>query len=189
MGRRVIITGVPGVGKTTVVTGALKKLEEGGISYKILNFGTYMFAAAQKEGIVKDRDEMRKLDRDIQKRLQKLAAKEMVKEKGNVLIDTHASIKTPNGYLAGLPEWVLKELMPDTIVLVETNEDQILLRRLTDETRTRDLEGSYGIAEHQQFNRFIAASYSMVTGCTIKYVTNADFLLEKAALDMAAVLR
>jgi adenylate kinase len=189
MGRRVIITGVPGVGKTTVVTGALKLLEEEGISYKILNFGTSMFEAAQKEGIVKNRDEMRKLDKDTQKRLQKFAAKEMAKEKGNILIDTHASIKTPNGYLAGLPEWVLKELMPDTIVLVETNEDQILLRRLTDETRTRDLEGSYGIGEHQQFNRSISAAYSMMTGCTIKYITNADFLLEKASEDMAEVLR
>jgi adenylate kinase len=189
MGRRVIITGVPGVGKTTVVTGALKGLESEGVSYRILNFGTYMFDVAQKERIVRDRDEMRKLDKDIQKRLQKLAAQVMAKEEGNVIIDTHASIKTPAGYLAGLPEWVLRELMPDTIVLVETNEDQILLRRLTDETRTRDLEGSYGIAEHQQFNRSIAAAYSMFAGCSIKYITNADFLLDKAVEDMAAVLR
>lgn len=189
MRRRVIITGVPGVGKTTVVTGALKILEGESISYRILNFGSYMFEVAQTEGVVKDRDEMRKLDKDIQKRLQKLAAQKMAREEGNVLIDTHASIKTPGGYLPGLPEWVLKELMPDTIVLVETNEDQVLLRRMTDETRTRDIEGSYGIAEHQQFNRGIAAAYAMVTGCTIKYITNADFLLEKAALDLAAVLR
>jgi adenylate kinase len=188
-GRSVIVTGVPGVGKTTVVTGALKLLEGEGITYKTLNFGTYMFEVAQKEGIVKDRDEMRRLDKDVQKRLQKLAAQAMAKEKGNVLIDTHASVKTPKGYLAGLPEWVLRELMPDTVVLVETNEDQILIRRLTDETRTRDLEGSYGIAEHQQFNRSIAAAYSMMTGCTIRYITNADLLLEKAVEDMAAVLR
>ncbi|NYT17027.1 MAG: adenylate kinase [Methanomicrobiales archaeon] len=189
MGRRVIITGVPGVGKTTVVTGALKNLENEGVSYRTLNFGTYMFDVAQKEGVVRDRDEMRKLDKDIQKRLQKLAAQAIAKEEGNVIIDTHASIKTPAGYLAGLPEWVLRELMPDTVVLVETNEDQILLRRLSDETRTRDLEGSYGIAEHQQFNRAIAAAYSMFTGCSIKYITNADFLLDKAVEDMAAVLR
>jgi adenylate kinase len=188
-GRSVIVTGVPGVGKTTVVNGALKLLEGEGITYKTLNFGTYMFEVAQKEGIVKDRDEMRRLDKDIQKRLQKLAAQAMAKEEGNVLIDTHASVKTPKGYLAGLPEWVLRELMPDTIVLVETNEDQILLRRLTDDTRTRDLEGSYSIGEHQQFNRSIAAAYSMMTGCTIRYVINADLLLEKAVEDMAAVLR
>jgi len=113
----------------------------------------------------------------------------MAKEEGNVLIDMYVSVKTPKGYLAGLPEWVLRELMPDTIILVETDEDQILLRRLTDETRTRDLEGSYSIGGHQQFNRSIAAAYSMMTGCTIKYVTNADHLLEKAVEDMAAILR
>jgi adenylate kinase len=188
-GRSVIVTGVPGVGKTTVVNGALKLLEKEGITFKTLNFGTYMFDVAQKEGMVKDRDEMRRLDKDEQKRLQKLAAQAIAKEEGNVLIDTHASVKTPKGYLAGLPEWVLREIMPDTIVLVETNEDQILLRRLNDDTRSRDLEGSYSIGEHQQFNRSIAASYSMMTGCTIRYIVNADLLLEKAVEDMAAVLR
>jgi adenylate kinase len=106
-----------------------------------------------------------------------------------VLIDTHASVKTPEGYLPGLPEWVLREIMPDLIVLVETDDDQVLNRRLSDETRIRDREGSKAIAEHQQFNRAIAASYAMLTGCTIKIVTNADFLLERAADDMAAVLR
>lgn len=188
-GRRVIITGVPGVGKTTVVTGALKSLEQEGITYKSLNFGSYMFETAQKDGLAKDRDEMRKLPRDAQKILQQSAARAVAREEGNVLIDTHASVKTPKGYLAGLPEWVLKELMPDTIILVETDEDQILMRRLTDETRTRDLEGARAIAEHQQFNRAIAAAYSMTTGCTVKYVTNADMLLEKAVEEMAAVLR
>jgi adenylate kinase len=79
--------------------------------------------------------------------------------------------------------------MPDCIVLVETDDDQILMRRLTDETRSRDKEGSRSIAEHQQFNRSIAASYSMLTGCTVKIVINADFLLERAALDMADILR
>jgi adenylate kinase len=188
-GRRVIVTGVPGVGKTTVVNGALKMLEEEGITYKSLNFGTYMFEVAKKEGVVADRDEMRKLDRNVQKRLQKEAAREMARESGNVLIDTHASVKTPRGYLPGLPEWVLRELMPDIIVLVETDEDQILMRRLSDETRTRDMEGSKGIAEHQQFNRSIGASYAMLTGCTIQMVTNADHLLEQAIGDMASVLR
>lgn len=189
VGRRVIITGVPGVGKTTVVNGALARLKEEGIAYESLNFGSFMFDVAQRDGMVKDRDEMRKLDRERQKRLQQMAAHAMAQVPGNVLIDTHASVKTPNGYLAGLPEWVIRELMPDTIVLVETNEDQILMRRLSDETRTRDREGSRAIAEHQQFNRAIAAAYAMITGCTIQIVTNADHLLDQATEDMAAALR
>jgi adenylate kinase len=132
---------------------------------------------------------MRKLDKDLQKRLQQLAAKAIAQIQGNVIIDTHASVKTPKGYLPGLPEWVLREIMPDLIVLVETNEDQILLRRLSDDTRERDMEGSGGIAEHQQFNRSFGASYAMFTGCTIAIVHNPDFLLEKAVKDMTDILR
>ncbi len=188
-GRKVIITGVPGVGKSTVVNGALTKLKEEGITYQSLNFGTFMFEVAQREGYAKDRDEMRKLDKDVQKTLQKLAAKAISQISGNVLIDTHASVKTPKGYLAGLPEWVLRELMPDLIVLVETDVDQILLRRLSDATRVRDMEGAGGIAEHQQFNRSFGAAYAMVTGCTVKIIKNQDFLLERAIMDMADVLR
>ena len=84
---------------------------------------------------MQDRDQMRSLDRADQKRLQQRAAQAIAQVPGNVLIDTHASVKTPKGYLAGLPEWVLREIMPDVIILVETDNDQILMRRMTDETR------------------------------------------------------
>ena len=188
-GKKVIITGVPGVGKTTVVNEALKRLQEQGIEYKSINFGTFMFEVARNDNVVENRDQMRTLDRAVQKRLQQRAAQAIAQVPGNVLIDTHASVKTPKGYLAGLPEWVLRELMPDIIVLVETDDDQILMRRLSDETRSRDKEGSRSIAEHQQFNRSIAAAYAMMTGCTIRIITNADFLLERSSTDLADVLR
>jgi adenylate kinase len=148
-----------------------------------------MFEVAKKDNIVRDRDQMRTLDRPVQKRLQQRAAQAIAQVSGNVLIDTHASVKTPKGYLAGLPEWVLREIMPDIIVLVETDNDQILMRRLTDETRSRDKEGSRSIAEHQEFNRSIAAAYAMMTGCTIKMITNADFLLDRSVSELADILR
>jgi len=191
LGKKVVVTGVPGVGKTTVITGAMEKLAGEGIQYESINFGSFMFERALKDSIVGNRDEMRKLDRTVQKRLQKEAASGIAAVSGtkNVIIDTHASVKTPAGYLAGLPEWVLRELMPDVIVLVETDEDQILLRRLGDDTRTRDMEGGRAIAEHQAFNRSLAAAYAMLTGCTVKIVRNENFLLDRAIQDMADVLR
>ncbi len=189
VGKKVIITGVPGVGKTTVVNEALKELKQEGIEYQSINFGTFMFDVAKADGTVVDRDQMRTLDRTVQKRLQQHAAKAIAQIQGNVLIDTHASVKTLKGYLPGLPEWVLREIMPDIIILVETDDDQILMRRLSDDTRSRDKEGARAIAEHQQFNRSIAAAYAMVTGCNIKIIVNPDHLLEHAASDMAAVLR
>ena len=188
-GKKVIITGVPGVGKTTVINAAYDKITAEGIAYQNLNFGSFMFEVAQAEGLVTDRDQMRKLDRVQQKRLQKLAAEKIAAIDGNVIVDTHASVKTPNGYLAGLPEWVISELMPDTIVLVETDNDQILVRRLSDESRVRDVEGARSIAEHQEMNRAFAAAYSMLTGCTVKMITNADFLVDKAVDELVAVLR
>jgi len=188
-GKKVIITGVPGVGKTSVITESIRQLEEEGVPYQSINFGTFMFEVAQKENIVKDRDEMRKLDKNSQKRLQQLASQAIARIDGNVIIDTHASVKTPAGFLAGLPEWVLKELKPDLIILVETDSDQILKRRLSDASRIRDIEGYRDIQDHQDFNRAVAASYAMLTGCTIRYIKNPDFLLEKAVEDMVQVLR
>ena len=188
-GKKVIITGVPGVGKTTVINEALAKLKSEGVEYQPINFGSFMFEVAKSEGLVENRDQMRTLDRADQKRLQQHAAQAIAKIPGNVMIDTHASVKTPKGYLAGLPEWVLRELMPDVIILVETDNDQILMRRLTDDTRNRDKEGARSISEHQEFNRSIAAAYAMMTGCTIKIIINSDHLLDFAAAEMADVLR
>lgn len=188
-GKKVIITGVPGVGKTSVINESIKRLQAEGVPYQNINFGTFMFEVAQRDGIVQDRDSMRKLDREAQKRLQQLASQAIAKIEGNVIIDTHASVKTPAGFLAGLPEWVLRELKPDTIILVETDEDQILKRRLSDATRVRDIEGARAIADHQNFNRAAAAAYATITGCTIKYILNADFLIDRAVEEMMQTLR
>jgi adenylate kinase len=187
-GTKCIITGVPGVGKTTVITGALKKLEEMGVSYANISFGSFMFETALAEGLVRNRDEMRLLGKDDQKALQQLAAGVIAKIDGNVIVDTHASVKTPKGFLPGLPEWVLEALMPDLFVLIETDEDQILGRRLGDPSRVRDMDSYRALASHQSFNRAIAAAYAMKTGCTVAIVTNADHLLDRGIDDLAALL-
>lgn len=189
MGKRVVITGVPGVGKTTVIDGAKEKLKEEDIDYTSINFGTCMFEVACEQGKVKSRDEMRKLDQAEQRELQKTAAQLIAKIEENVIVDTHCTVSTPSGYLPGLPSWVLEELKPDIMVLVETDEDQILKRRMTDTTRERDMEGYMSIKEHQDYNRYMASAYSMLTGCTVKMIKNQDFLLERSITEMMGILR
>jgi adenylate kinase len=188
-GKKVIITGVPGVGKTTVINTAMEKIAAEGTMYQYTNFGSFMFEVAAVEGLVQDRDQMRKLDRPIQKHLQKLAAERISVIDGNVIIDTHISVKTPSGYLAGLPEWVITAIMPDVLVLIETDVDQVLVRRLSDESRVRDVDCTKSISEHQEMNRAFAASCAMFTGCTVKIIVNADFLLDKTVEELAAILR
>jgi len=187
----VVVTGVPGVGGTTITQKAMEKLSEEGINYKMVNFGTVMFEVAQEENLVEDRDQMRKFDPDTQKRIQKLAGRkiaEMVKE-SPVVVDTHSTIKTPKGYLPGLPVWVLNELNPDIIIVVETSGDEILIRRLNDGTRNRDLETTAGIEEHQIMNRAAAMTYGVLTGATVKIIQNKNNLLDYAVEELISVLR
>ncbi len=187
MAKLVIINGIPGVGKSTVIEKALEKSNK---DYQIINYGTIMFENAKNRGWVKDRDELRYLSIEKQKENQKESAKKIreIANKTNVILDTHATIKTPSGYLPGLPEYVIKELMPDTIVLVEAKDEEIYNRRNKDKTRNRDEESVESIHIHQNINRAIAMSYSVLTGCTVKIVYNHDNMLDKAANELIKVL-
>ncbi|WP_292459312.1 adenylate kinase [Methanothermococcus sp.] len=189
--RLVVVTGVPGVGGTTITQKAMEKLKEEGINYKMVNFGTVMFEVAKSENLVENRDQMRKLDPDTQKRIQKMAGRKIAEMAMDspVAVDTHSTVKTPKGYLPGLPKWVLDELNPDTIVVVETTGDEILMRRLGDETRNRDLEMTNSIEEHQFMNRCAAMAYGVLTGATVKIVKNKDKLLDDAIEELISVLK
>ena len=173
----VVVTGVPGVGKSTVMGAA----EEYG--YKIVNFGTTMFEEAQKEGVA-DRDDMRKLAIEDQQRLQKQAG-EKISRMGNVVVDTHASILTSSGYMPGLPEWTVRALNPDIIVLVEATPDEITGRRNKDASRARD---SDDIGLHQNVNREYAATAAVMTGATVSIVENHDNQVEIAVEQFRKIL-
>src|SRR5579885_311925 len=122
----VIITGVPGVGKSTVIDAA-----QTAKGYRVVVYGTEMFNVAKARGLVKDRDEMRKLDPAIQREIQESAA-HAIAQLGNVIVDTHCTIKTPRGFLPGIPEWVARSLKPKQIVLVEASPQEIVGRRNND---------------------------------------------------------
>ena len=173
----VIVTGVPGVGKSTVMAAAE------GYGYKIVNFGTTMFEEAQKDG-VKDRDDMRKLAIEDQQRLQKQAG-EKISQMGDVVVDTHASILTPSGYMPGLPEWTARALNADIITLVEATPDEIAGRRSKDATRARD---SDDIELHQSVNREYAAVAAVITGATVAIVENHDNQIDVAVEQFRKIL-
>ncbi|HML05662.1 MAG TPA: adenylate kinase [Methanobacterium sp.] len=182
----VVIAGIPGSGSTTVLNKALESLD-----YVNVNYGDVMIKIAQEEGIVEDRDALRKLSPDVQKEIQKSAAKSIreMSEESNIIVDTHCTIKTPAGFLPGLPKWVLEELQPDIFILIEADNDEILMRRLNDTTRTRDMEKIGDIGLHQEMNRATAMSYAVLTGATVKIIKNHDNRLEEPVEDMITTLK
>jgi len=187
----VIVTGIPGVGKTTVINTAVDKVKaDHGEDVLVLNFGTAMFEVASKAGHVKDRDEMRKMSTSLQRENQRLAG-EAIAEKAKtarVIVDTHTLIQTNNGFLIGLPEWVLRAISPKTIVLVEADPEKIALRRTDDASRTRDAQMVDDIEIHQQMCRAAAVAGGTLTGATVRIIKNRQGKVEEAAAALAVTL-
>ena len=179
----IVVTGIPGVGKTTV----MKKAAEG-MDIKFVTFGTVMVEIAKELDYVKDRDDMRKLTLAQQKELQ-IKSAEKVASMRNVILDTLCTIKTPQGYMPGLPEWVISKLRPQSIVLVEADPEEIYNRRKKDKSRNRDPDSVEKIDEHQMINRAAAMAYSANSGATVKIVFNHDNKLDKAVKQASPVLK
>lgn len=181
----VVVAGIPGSGSTTVLQHALKDTD-----YVHVNYGDVMLEIALEMKLVEDRDSMRKLPPETQKKVQKQAAK-TIRERAaesNTIVDTHCTIKTPLGFLPGLPKWVLKELQPDMFILIEADGDEILMRRISDTTRTRDSERLQDINLHQEMNRATAMAYAVYTGATVKIIENHNDRLDEPVTEMKETL-
>ena len=161
----VVIAGIPGSGSTTVLSKVLEELD-----YLHVNYGDVMLEIAKDDGLVDNRDDLRKLSPDIQKEVQKNAAQSIREksEQSNIIVDTHCTINTPSGFLPGLPKWVLDQLKPDMFILLEADGDEILKRRISDTTRNRDSERLKDIELHQEMNRAASMAYAVLTGATVR---------------------
>jgi adenylate kinase len=89
-------------------------------------------------------------------------------------VDTHCTIKTPKGFLPGLPAWVVEKLRPKQVILVEASAEEIQRRRNSDPTRVRDPDSVEAIAEHQAINRAAAMTVATLTGATVLTIHNRD---------------
>jgi adenylate kinase len=167
---KIILVAVPGAGKTSVMQLVKKQIPK----IKLVNFGDFMFDLAKKSYGIKDRDLMRKqLSLKEYREIQLKAANEISKIKGDLILDTHAAIKTPQGFYPGLPKDIVTRIHPDVIVLMEFDPKVILKRRQKDigfkgvkkteiegVVRTgrsiRDIESVESIEEHQEISKLFA---------------------------------
>jgi adenylate kinase len=96
--KKIILVGIPGVGKTTLLTTMVEILKDHKKNVVVINYGSLMFDVAKENGLT-DRDQLRKLSVSEQQRLQKLAAEQISNhEEEVVIIDPHAFINSPEGY-------------------------------------------------------------------------------------------
>lgn len=181
-----IVVGLSGVGKGTVLEEAQLLSEN---DYKIVNYGDKMMETARDHG-VDSRDEMKELDVDTYKEIQREAAEkifEMGKDQ-DVIVDTHAAIKSPHGYIPGLPKWSIEQMDPDKIIMITARPEEIW-NRVQEDDRDREHESSSGIAEYQHVAREMASAGSVLTGAYLKIIENPDGKAEKAAEELVEALR
>jgi adenylate kinase len=186
--KRVIIVGIPGVGKTSIVSLVAKKLHQKELKATVAVFGTVMLEEAGKVG-VKNRDELRKLSLARQRQLQEMAAKRIAKIKDSiVIIDTHLFIKTIDGYYPGLPVHILDIIKPTHFVMVVAEAGEIVKRRKVDKSRDRDIVSIQDIQYELDILRVMVASCSMLTGSPFIVIMNNDNKIENAVLNIVKVL-
>ena len=190
MGKLIIVAGVPGAGKSTVLMEAWKRSEQE-FKYTIVSFGTEMLSLCQEAKLVENRDEMRELSADLQEEMQWRTTKRIAERQEHILLDTHCAIKTGSGsYLPGLTPRMLERLSPKAIILVDAHEAEIRGRRKLDKTRPmRTIESYEDIAEHKVINRAYAAAFSARSACLLRIIQNNTGEFDKAVDEFVQTVR
>ena len=186
--KTVIIVGVPGVGKSTIISNATTTLQKKGTTLNTVVFGSVMFEEAKKLGI-NDRDQIRKQTIDVQQRLQNMTADHISSLNDSiVVVDTHLFIKTQSGYYPGLPMSLILKLNPERLILITANSEEILNRRKNDSTRTRDLISVDEIKRDIEVSLSMISSLSILTGAPFEIIYNHDKMIDSATSVLVELL-
>ena len=179
--KRIVVVGIPGVGKTSLLGRIRKSLEERQKSVSVISFGTTMFEIARERGIT-DRDQLRKMPISEQRGLQREAASRIARRSESiVIIDTHAFVRSQEGYYPGLPAHVLEIINPTNFVSVVARPEEIYSRRISDSTRSRDKVNILDIKKELGIQSGMISACSVITGSPIKQVQNGEGRMDEAA--------
>ncbi len=183
---RVIVVGIPGVGKTTVVEAATAAWK----GSRLVTFGTVMLEEGIRLKWIRHRDELRKIPVEKQRRLQRIAAQKISRMKESLLlVDTHLFVRTPEGFWPGLPFHVVTALKPTHLVLVEAESEVVLSRRTRDPTRYRDAVTKEELESELLLARSFLTTASSLSGAPMMILRNDEGRVKETVQRLIGVLR
>ena len=188
MGKIILFVGTPGAGKSTIL--------EGVEDCSKLNIGTEMFELARRQykGKIATRDDMRRKLSPLQIRQLRNETFEKISKmasKANVVIDTHASIRSGNTFVPGftLSEFDKLKGKVCAIIYVDASPQEILKRRQSDRSRSRDEESELDVQEQKQINLSYTCAYSTYLGVPLYLVKNQDGKLKETLKQTSGIVR
>lgn len=157
-----LVTGLSGVGVSTV----LESFKE---DFTVLNFADIVMKISDihSRGFIDflTNYQLREISYNVIKYINNLDKSKPI------LIDTYCSVRTKKGYIPTFPHYLLNQLQPDSIILIEADAEDIIDRRNKNYKEHRN-EIIEKINEHQEVNRAMATGYAVSSGCTIKFIRN-----------------
>lgn len=185
-----VVFGIPGVGKTSIVNAVVQKLD---LVY--IHPGQLMLEVALKNGLVEHVDQIRKLKINQQQELQEEMARKLASiiknnPEKNYIIDTHAIVKTPQGFFPGLRNVFFELIKPNIFIIVESDPAIIMQRRAKDTSRVREDDKELkDILLHIDLTRDFAASYAVMTQANFDVVENKEGDLQAGIDEMSGILQ
>lgn len=182
----IVVAGIPGVGKTTILDEVQKTVKRKKLAIDVVNFGTVMTRVFRRHGQTLRRDEMRRKRIEVQRKIQVEAAKEIASQarKRTILVDTHVFVRTAAGVWPGLPLQVIQPLRPRMIVLFEASPKEISDRRRKDRLRIRDGEVQEKVVSQLEWSRRMASADAVLTGAPVKIIRNEKGQQKRAAREL-----
>jgi adenylate kinase len=185
---RAVILGIPGVGKTTIISEVEGILQKRGLEAETVVFGSLMFEEAKRSGL-RTRDDMRKLPIEDQRNLQEGAAKRIAEmRKGIVIIDTHLFVRTCEWYYPGIPVNVTNIIRPTHLLLIIANPQEILMRRQSDTARRRELSTETEIQHEVDVAKTMVVSSANMTSSPFTILENHKDQATRVAQDIVRLL-
>lgn len=177
MGKKIIVTGTPGSGKTTILS-----MMHG---IRVVSLGTEL-----QKSINVERDMMRSVMPNTKiKELREKVLREIDAIKDDIIIDTHTSIKSGSRYIAGFTKQDTAHLHNVSgIIYIDADADDILMRRATDKTRTRDKETKQEIKEQRGVNISLATFYMQELGVPLYIIKNKQSAVETAKREVESAV-
>jgi len=162
-----IVTGLTGVGKSTVIDHARDM--DSCPEFSVKNYGDILLELAQEQGLAENRDKLTEIPPSKYDDLQEAVPwtiNDMSSDE-RVVLDTHATLKTPTGYRPGLPKETIDVLEPDNMAFIKAPAKVIRERRLSDESRDRAVDPLARLREQQKMGIRMASANAVQAGCPL----------------------